>query len=467
MKRMIKVGLWLLALGLVLWSVRSVPLAQTAVALWQLSGWQIALLIVLNGLVLLALNGRWYLLLRGLGTAVAFVPLLGYRLAAFGVSYFTPGPQFGGEPLQVLLVSQRHDVPHATAVAAVTLDKTLELLVNFAFLLLAALLVLPTQLFGSSGGQAVWLGAGFLLLPLGLLLALWRGKRPLTAVMHRLSRLIPNSAPLIPRLMHSLSLSETQMITLCQQSPGWLLAALFVSLLGWGLMIVEFGLMVRFLGLTIGPLAIIAMLLAARIAFLLPLPGGIGSLEASQVLVLGLLGENTAVGLSLSLLIRARDMLLGLLGLALGNRQLRWRPHSFTLMSRETENPIRSSHSERNASTRRNTMSVNLSSKQWTIVALTVATALIHLFLALGNLDIFGITFLLNAAAYLALIAGLYFIPQLAPQRGLIRWALLGVAAITFLLYFVFNWPDVLQPLGIIDKLIELALIVLLWQEPA
>jgi hypothetical protein len=111
-------------------------------------------------------------------------------------------------------------------------------------------------------------------------------------------------------------------------------------------------------------------------------------------------------------------------------------------------------------------MSVNLSSKQWAIVALTVATALIHLFLGLSNLDAFGITFLLNGLAYLSLIAGLYFLPQLAAQRSLIRWALLGLAAITFVLYFVFNWPDI-KPLGLLDKAIELALIVLLWLEPA
>jgi hypothetical protein len=41
----------------------------------------------------------------------------------------------------------------------------------------------------------------------------------------------------------------------------------------------------------------------------------VGALEASQVLALGALGINPSTGISLSLLIRARDIALGGLGL--------------------------------------------------------------------------------------------------------------------------------------------------------
>jgi hypothetical protein len=39
----------------------------------------------------------------------------------------------------------------------------------------------------------------------------------------------------------------------------------------------------------------------------------------------------------------------------------------------------------------------------------------------------------------------------------------MGFTAVTFLLYFLFNWPDILSPLGLIDKAVELALLILLW----
>jgi uncharacterized membrane protein YbhN (UPF0104 family) len=53
------------------------------------------------------------------------------------------------------------------------------------------------------------------------------------------------------------------------------------------------------------------------ISLLMPLPGGLGALEASQVFTLGKFGFSAATALSLTLLMRGRDMLIGGLGLLL------------------------------------------------------------------------------------------------------------------------------------------------------
>lgn len=107
-------------------------------------------------------------------------------------------------------------------------------------------------------------------------------------------------------------------------------------------------------------------------------------------------------------------------------------------------------------------MSASLNSRRYLIILLAVATGLIHL-IVLGFL--FGgpqPLFILNGLGYLALIAALYFIPQLAGSRGLIRWVLIAYTAITLIAYFVMNWPDVWGPMGLITKAIEVVLIVLL-----
>lgn len=99
------------------------------------------------------------------------------------------------------------------------------------------------------------------------------------------------------------------------------------------------------------------------------------------------------------------------------------------------------------------------------IIALTIGTTIIHFSLAFYSQGAFVVLFALNGLGYLALIAALYYLPQLAGQRQLVRWALLVFTAVTFILYFVFNWPDIWSPMGIGDKVIELILIILLWQE--
>jgi uncharacterized membrane protein YbhN (UPF0104 family) len=107
-----------------------------------------------------------------------------------------------------------------------------------------------------------------------------------------------------------------------RQAPLALILALLVSLAAWVLMVVEFWLMVSFLGLPLTLLQLITVLTAARMAILLLLPGSLGILEASQILAFTALGLNPAIGISASLLIRARDVLLGGVGLWWGGRLL-------------------------------------------------------------------------------------------------------------------------------------------------
>ena len=116
--RLISLIAWLAALGLLGWILRQVPLTAVFLSLKQLQLGQIALLVLLNALVLTLLTSRWWLILWGLGYKLPFGMTMGHRLAAAGVSYFTPGPQFGGEPVQVLLVEKVHNVPRITAVSS-------------------------------------------------------------------------------------------------------------------------------------------------------------------------------------------------------------------------------------------------------------------------------------------------------------------------------------------------------------
>lgn len=104
-------------------------------------------------------------------------------------------------------------------------------------------------------------------------------------------------------------------------------------------------------------------------------------------------------------------------------------------------------------------MNLSLSTRQWVITGLVVVTALIHL--GLGGWS--NLLFIANGIGYLVLVLCLYFFPQLASQRSLIRYALMGYTAVTLILYFVFNWPDIWGPVGLLDKAVELVLIILLW----
>ena len=103
------------------------------------------------------------------------------------------------------------------------------------------------------------------------------------------------------------------------------------------------------------------------------------------------------------------------------------------------------------------------------IFLLTMATAGIHLYLALTAIAYMGFNFgvmlfILNGLGYLGLLAALQLpIPQLARFRGAARWALVAFAALTIVLFFLMA-PEY-TIIGYVDKAIEVALIALLFAD--
>ena len=100
------------------------------------------------------------------------------------------------------------------------------------------------------------------------------------------------------------------------------------------------------------------------------------------------------------------------------------------------------------------------------IFVLTLATAVIHLYLALSAIGSMGFNFgvmlfILNGLGYLGLLAVLQLpIRQLARFRSAARWALIALAALTIVLFFLM--APVYPIIGYVDKAIEVALIALL-----
>ena len=77
-----------------------------------------------------------------------------------------------------------------------------------------------------------------------------------------------------------------------------------------------------FLGITLSVSQLIIGLAAARIAYLLLFPAGLGVLEAGQVAAVRALGFPAALGISLSLVIRFRDVVVASFGLWWGMKML-------------------------------------------------------------------------------------------------------------------------------------------------
>lgn len=315
---------WLIPILLVGWVMSTFQFRETGELLQRISYSQISLLILINCMIFLLFALRWWILIRSAGTRISFRDVARYRLTAFGINYFTPGPQFGGEPYQVFALTRKSGSSHEVAVSSVTLDKLIELIANFSFLTvgLGAILLggfLPRML-----NLVVLIVVGLLLLlPMVYLCLIRLGKAPLRAILGQvggsvlLQRVVKRGMPWVVTL-------ECNLQRFLREQPLIFGVGLLLAFLTWAAVIAEYRLALGFLDLQLSLGQTVVVMTAARLAFLLPSPSGLGLLEASQIVAMQTLGFTPTAGIGISLLIRARDVVFGLTGLLLAGR-ISWR----------------------------------------------------------------------------------------------------------------------------------------------
>ena len=206
-------------------------------------------------MIILVLGLRWQLLNIALGAPIRLLKLLAIRQAGQAVSFITPGPQFGGEPLQVYWL-YKYGLPLRKALLALGLDRFFELWVNFSVLLLAVLLLL-TGIGDNSGDDNTTIGDWQtalvpLLIFLGLMFSLaWILIKQPQWINNRLERIAArwqHNHRLNNINQHWQSLGDDLRIALRTQKPLFLLAIL-LSLLGWAGLLGELYLILHFVGI--------------------------------------------------------------------------------------------------------------------------------------------------------------------------------------------------------------------------
>ncbi len=293
-------------------AIRDIPAALKA---WDVT--DIMLLVLVNAFIISAMCLRLRLILHRCGYGVSMGRLALYRIAANAVSMITPGPHFGGEPLQIRMLIRRHRLPIAYAAASVTTDRAIEMLANLGLLCIGGFYLY----------HAYGLDTGLQIQPVAVPLLIFAtaclylkiladGRAPLSYLIRNLYRFLNLEASLSSWATLLESAEKKAGEILKQPLPIlWLYGG--CAVIQWFLMAAEFWLIYAVIGMVLKPSELIAVVVAARIVFLLPLPGALGVLEASQVLILGCLSLSPGAGLVACLIMRARDLVMVSAGVSL------------------------------------------------------------------------------------------------------------------------------------------------------
>ncbi len=311
-------ALLLILIPLLYLALRNAPLADIWNAVRFLKFWQITILVAINISIYLLITLRWWLIIRAGNQKISYFPLVLIRVAVFGISYFTLGPQIGGEPLQVLYLQRKYGITYTRATSTVIMDKLLEFLANFFLLVIGLTAIVQAGILSTSASKPLvnlLPVAAILLWPFLHIALMVRGIYPVGAGLRAAFSRFGN-----PKWMRFVIASEKMAGRFCKRSPRALWMAAGASLAAGVGMISEYVLITSFLGIELHTWQSVAAWTTSWLAFLVPLPGGLGSLEASQVFTLGTFGISAALAIGVTLLIRARDLLIGGFGLLLASR---------------------------------------------------------------------------------------------------------------------------------------------------
>lgn len=287
-------GIALLA-GLALWA--GLPAIGRAFGAVGVDGFS---LVVLIHVPLIVLMGTAWWSIGGTNPRAALPPFVAARLARDSVAELLPFSQVGGFAAGVHVLSLT-GIPARTGARSLLADLLMEFFAK-----------LPYAIAGL--GLLIWLRPGsavptYLLLTLAVLAGV-----PLLVWLLRdvLVRLVP---PCLRRLIrrHGETRGLNSLLVLEEVGPSGLLHALC-----WALGGLEAWVTLRLMGIPVTAFEALAIdsLVTSLRTFGFFMPAALGVQEAAYVLVCGLFGLNPGVAMAFSLVRRARDVLIGLVGLA-------------------------------------------------------------------------------------------------------------------------------------------------------
>ncbi len=276
--------------------------------------WAVLGFIAVSFLISCVLTLKWYVINKSMGINIPFWHLYFYRLAGYCISYVTPGPRIGGEPVMANLLKKR-GVDYVKSLSAMLVDKTFDASssgITFVIGVLAAItwLALPSD----TKYLMILIAAIFCALIIYFYSRMLQGKDFLLKILSITSL---DRLGIVKKYRQKIVSFEKISIRFYKKEKTAFVAAAVLAFTGVILTFFEYFFVLKILGQSTSVLGIFLMVSFVGIALLLPIPAAIGSLEAGQVFAASLNSLKSSIGLGVSFIIRARDVVWVSLGFLL------------------------------------------------------------------------------------------------------------------------------------------------------
>ncbi len=236
------------------------------------------------------------------------------RLAGYAISYVTPSAQLGGEPLRIMML-QEEGVPKNLATSSTIIDKALEISTLIIFISLGVFIASFDPSFNFDT-KLIMIAIMVLLL---LLVAwfLYATLKQIGFFTSIIKLLHLKRFKSLENLENKMFAFETEMNTFYQKNPWTVIKLLFLNLLMISFMLFEHFITAYFLGVRLTFVQTFLISTIPYIAYLMPIPGGLGILESGTATIFLILGVNINAFVFIFIL-RMRDFVFVILGFIRG-----------------------------------------------------------------------------------------------------------------------------------------------------
>ena len=260
----------------------------------------------------------WMLLFRSMKHTTAwFGRLWVAQLVGEAVNILAPFGSLGGEPVKAMILKRRYDVGYGESTAAIVLAQTTNSLAQVPFAIIGVILLMQQNLLPPAVETAIIIATVIItVFMLGVMAVLQL--RSLAALEQRLSR--SRWGARLAKGLDVLKEIEEHLFHIVRKSPGQFTAAFALSFLVWAFGGIEMYLIFLFLGhpISVGDAWIMEAIIVLVRSATFFVPGHLGAQDGAITLVAQALTGSPDMGLAVALVRRGRELLWGVIGVALG-----------------------------------------------------------------------------------------------------------------------------------------------------
>ena len=283
-------------------------------AMAHVSGRGLIAYVLLTAGVVLGYALRWRLVAGAVGGCPSLGRLIAARLAGDAVGALVPSAKLAGDPVRVAL-ARGGATTTTQSTAGVAIDRLLEMIGNMLAVVTYVAVFCAFRGVAGAGHTPLLLGGTMVLLVTAvaaLLIRVRRCHRPLAALYGMRARAV---APRLVAWMDGISRVEDHLTGFIREHPRLLLLGVLGSLIIELLTVAQYHALLSAFGIGLDLPMLLLVLFGGGVANVVPVPAGLGALEAAQVAIVGAATGRPDLGFVVGVIVRLHTTMLLAVGL--------------------------------------------------------------------------------------------------------------------------------------------------------